>query len=163
LQNPRFTAREAEDTLNGDFTIATIRREHVECPALPVAPDAAVKFAVRQFFQPYVLAFLALAIAVGANGYGNKLVQYLHYAEVSKASATRMWVDHRDDSSVTVSHQQTRPQRISAFELFLVFAPQVPRLTRDHALTTPAPARAAFVIASHIPFRAPPQIQSSMA
>ncbi|HMG86484.1 MAG TPA: hypothetical protein VK574_12090 [Terracidiphilus sp.] len=130
---------------------------------LMVARESKMDAAVRQFFRPYVLAFLALAIAVGGNGYGYKLAQYFHHPEVSKASATRMWVDHRDDSSITVSHQQTRPQRISSFELFLVFAPQIPRLTRDHALTTPAPARAAFVISSHIPFRAPPQIQSSMA
>ena len=57
--------------------------------------------AVRQFFRPYVLAFLALAIAVGGNGYGYKLSQYFQHSEVSKASATRMWVDHRDDSSIT--------------------------------------------------------------
>ncbi len=130
---------------------------------LMVTGDSEIDLAVRQFFRPYVLAFLALAIAVGGNGYGYKLSQYLHHSEVSKASATKMWVDHRDDFSITVSHHQTRPQRISAFELFLVFAPQVPHITRDHALTTPAPARAAFVISSHIPFRAPPSIRSFMA
>ena len=122
-----------------------------------------INVAVRQFFRPYVLAFLALAIAVGGNGYGYKLAQYFHHSEVAKASATRMWVDHRDDSSITVAHQHTRPQRISALELFLVFAPQVPRLSRDHAVTTPAPARVAAVISSHIPFRAPPSIQPFLA
>ena len=121
------------------------------------------KLAIRQLFRPYVLAFLALAIAVGGNGYGYKLSQYLRHSEVRKASATRMWVDHRDDSSITSAHQQQRPRQISALELFLVFTPQVPRLTRDHALTTPAPARAAFVISSHIPFRAPPSSRSFMA
>ena len=158
MQNLRFTAREAEDPLHGDFSIATKPGAHVQCPPPPLAPRSAVEVAIRQFFRPYVLAFLALALAVGGNGYGYKLAHYFHHSEVSKASATRMWVDHRDDSSITVAHQ-TRPQRISAFELSLVFAPQIPRLTRDHALTTPAPARAAFVISSHIPFRAPPSIQ----
>jgi len=129
----------------------------------PMAPGSKVNVAVRQFFRPYVLAFLALALVVGGNGYGHKLSHYFQHSDVSKASATRMWVDHRDDSSVTVSHHQTRPQRISAFELFLIFAPQVPRLSRDHTLTTPAPPRAAFVISSHIPFRAPPSTQSLLA
>lgn len=149
--------------MHDEFPIAARPEAQDERPKLMIVRGSKTDIAVRQFFRPYVLAFLALAIAVGANGYGYKLAQYFHHSEVSKASATRMWVDHRDDSSVTVAHQQTRPQRISAFELFLVFAPQVPRLTRDHALTTPAPARAAFVVSSHIPFRAPPSIQSSLA
>ncbi|MGA8086947.1 MAG: hypothetical protein WCA10_06550 [Terracidiphilus sp.] len=143
--------------------MATQTTAQVKRTRLLVASGLQADVAVRQFFRPYVLAFLALAIVVGGNGYGHKLAQYFHHSEVSKASATRMWVDHRDDSSVKVLHQQTRPQRISAFELSLVFAPRVPRLTRDHALTTPAPARVAFVISSHIPFRAPPAIKSSQA
>ena len=111
-----------------------------------------------------LLAFLALAIAVGGNGYGYKLAQYFQHSEVSKASATRMWVDHRDDSSSITAHQHTRPQRISAFELFALFEPQqVQRLSRDHALTTPPPPRIAFVICSHIPFRAPPTLHFSLA
>lgn len=149
--------------MHDELFIANKPESHLELQDVTVARDSAVDVAVRQFFRPYVLVFLALALAVGCNGYGNKLAQYFQHSRVSKASATRMWVDHRDDSSVTVAHQPTRPQRISAFELFLVFAPQVPRLSRDHALTTPAPARAAIVISSHIPFRAPPAIQSSLA
>ena len=128
-----------------------------------IARPSEIVVAVRQFFRGPVLAFLALAIVVGGNGYGHKLSQYFQHSGVSKASTTRMWVDHRDDSSVTVSRHHTRPQRISAFELFLIFAPQVPRLARDHALTTPPPQRAAFVVSSHIPFRAPPSIQSSLS
>jgi hypothetical protein len=147
--------------VHDELPIAATPQAHVERPNPKDARD--VNFAVRQFFRPCVLAFLALAVVVGGNGYGYKLSQYFHYSEVRKASATRMWVDHRDDSSVAVAHQHTRPQRISSLELFLVFAPQVPRLTRDHALTTPAPARAAFVISSHIPFRAPPPTQSPLA
>jgi len=162
LVEPR-TVRGAKDIVYGELPIAARPEAQDERQKLTIVHGSKVDIAVRQFFRPYVLAFLALAIAVGGNGYGYKLAQYFHHSEVSKASATRMWVDHRDDSSITVSHQQTHPQRISAFELFLVFAPQVPRLTRDHALTTPAPARAAFIISSHIPFRAPPSTQSSLA
>lgn len=147
--------------MHDELPIAIMTEAQIEREKPMVARDSEVDVAVRQFLRPYVLVFLALAMAVGANGYGNKLAQYFQHSEVSKASATRMWVDHRDDSSLTVSHQ--RPRQISALELFLVFAPQVPRLSRDHALTTPAPARAAFVISSHIPFRAPPAIQSSLA
>lgn len=126
-------------------------------------PGSNTNLAIRQLFRPYVLAFLALAIAVGGNGYGYKLAQYLRHSEVSKALATRMWVDHRDDSSIKNENPHQRPQQIAALDLFLVSAPQVPCLTRDHTLTTPAPARAAFVISSHIPFRAPPSRKSFMA
>jgi hypothetical protein len=149
--------------VHDELPIAIRTEAQVEREKPMFARDWEVDVAVRQFLRPYVLVFLALAMAVGANGYGNKLAQYFQHSEVSKASATRMWVDHRDDSSLTVSHQRQRPRQISALELFLVFAPQVPRLSRDHALTTPAPARAAFVVSSHIPFRAPPAIQSSLA
>ena len=149
--------------MHDELPIAIRTEAQVEREKPMFARDWEVDVAVRQFLRPYVLVFLALAMAVGANGYGNKLAQYFQHSEVSKASATRMWVDHRDDSSLTVSHQRQRSRQISALELFLVFAPQVPRLSRDHALTTPAPARAAFVVSSHIPFRAPPAIQSSLA
>ena len=149
--------------MHDDFSKATNHAAQTERRPSLAAFDPAVKVAIRQFFSPYVLALFALAIAVGSNGYGYKLAQYFHLSEISKATSTKMWVDHRDDSSVAVAHQQTRPQRISTFELLLVFAPQVPSLTRDHVLTTPAPARVAVVISSHIPFRAPPALPSSLA
>ncbi len=157
------TVRGAEDIVHDRFAIVDRPETRVGRHYPMFTRGSKTDVAIRQFFRPYVLAFLALAIAVGGNGYGYKLAQYLRHSEVSKASATRMWVDHRDDSSLTNAHQQQRPRQISALELFLVFAPQVPRLTRDHALTTPAPARAAFVISSHIPFRAPPSSRSFMA
>jgi hypothetical protein len=163
LYNLAGTVRGAKDIVHDESLIAGKPETHVERQKVTAARDSKLNVAVRQFFRPYVLAFLALAIAVGGNGYGYKLAQYFQHSEVSKASATRMWVDHRDDSSVTVAHQQTRPQRISALELFLVFASQVPRLSRDHAVTTPAPARVAAVISSHIPFRAPPSVQPFLA
>jgi hypothetical protein len=150
--------------LHDQVSIATRPEARVKCPELVVAHDSGINDALRQFFRPYVLAFLALAIAVGGNGYGYKLAQYLQHSEASKASATRMWVDHRDDSSSTASQQHARPQRVSSFELFAVFAPQqLPRLSRDHAATTPAPVRVANIISSHIPFRAPPALNSSLA
>lgn len=150
--------------MHDEQSIAARPEAQVKRQELVAAHDGGVSVAVRQFFRPYVLAFLALAIAVGGNGYGYKLAQYLQHSEASKASATRMWVDHRDDSSSTASQRHTRTQRVSAFELFALFAPQqLPRVSRDHALTTPAPARIAFIISSHIPFRAPPTLDPSLA
>jgi hypothetical protein len=124
---------------------------------------ARIPVAVRQFFQPCVLAFFALAIAISANGYGYKLSQYLHHAEVSKASGTRMWVEHRNDSSRVGVPHQTKPQLLSGFALIAFCVPQLPRFSRDHVVITPAPARVAFVISSHIPFRAPPALNPSLA
>jgi hypothetical protein len=128
-----------------------------------IGRDSGIPVAVRQFFQPCVLAFFALAIAISANGYGYKLSQYLHHAQVSKASGTRMWVEHRDDSSSAVSKLHTKPQKIFGSALLAFSVPQLPRLSRDHVVITPAPTRVAFVISSHIPFRAPPVLHPSLA
>ena len=150
--------------MHDDLPIAARPEAQVKRPKAPVVRDSEMDVAVRQFFRPYVLAFLALAIAVGGWGYGYKLSQYMQHSEVSRASATRMWVDHRDDSSATAPQHHTRPQRISGFELFALFAPlQLQRLSRDHAFTTPAPARVPFILFSLIPFRAPPSLNSSLA
>jgi hypothetical protein len=118
---------------------------------------------LKQLFHPYVLAFLALAFAVGGSSYGYKLSQYFEHSGVSKASLTRMWVDHRDDSVAVQAQHQVRPRRIPGLELFAFSAPKVPRLSRDHVVITPAPARVALVISSHIPFRAPPSLHPSLA
>ena len=128
-----------------------------------IGRDSGIPVAVKQFFQPCVLAFFALAIAISANGYGYKLSQYLHHAQVSKASGTRMWVEHRDDSSSAVSKLHTKPQKIFGSAILAFSVPQLPRLSRDHVVITPAPTRLAFVISSHIPFRAPPVLRPSLA
>jgi hypothetical protein len=146
-----------------EFPIATGRKAQAGRPASAVAGEPEVNVAVRQFFRPYVLAFVALALAVGGWGYGYKLSQYLHLSEVSKASATRMWVDHRDQTAVVPVQQHIKPQRISGLALFALAAPQLPRLWRDHVVTTPTPARVTLIISSHIPFRAPPSLNPSMA
>jgi hypothetical protein len=149
--------------LHDEFSIANSRGAQIQRPSGVIAHDSDVRVAIRQFFQPYVLACLALAIAVGGWSYGYKLSQYLHHTEVSKASATRMWVDHRDNSFAVPAQHQVPPQRISGLALFALCAPQLPRLARDHVVTTPAPARVTIIISSHIPFRAPPASPSSLA
>jgi hypothetical protein len=149
--------------VQGEFPIATGQKAQIQ-PLVPTSGrELGIPVAVRQFFRPCVLAFLALAIAIGANGYGYKLSQYFQHTQVSKASGTRMWVEHRDDSSGTVAQPKTRPQRISGFALFALSTPGLPRLSRDHAVITPAPARITFIISSHIPFRAPPSLHPSLA
>jgi hypothetical protein len=142
--------------------IAPERDTGVEHPAGVAAHASGMHLAVRQFFHPYVLAFLALALTVGASGYGNKLSQYFHHAGVSKASPTRMWVDHRDESVAVQAQHHVRP-RIPGLTLFALSTPQVPRFSRDHVVITPAPARVAPFLSSHIPFRAPPSLRSSLA
>ena len=149
--------------MHDEFPIATGRNAQTQRMVSAMQRELGIPAAVRQFFEPCVLAFLALALAIGANGYGYKLSQYFQHAQVSRASGTRMWVEHRDDSSNAVAHLQTKPQRISAFALFASSALQLPRLSRDHAVTIPAPARITFIISSHIPFRAPPALDPSLA
>lgn len=154
---------EESDSLHDEFSIATRPRQQNQRPSGMIAHDSEMHVAVRQFFQPYVLAFVALALAVGGWGYGYKLSQYLQHSEVSRASVTRMWVDHRDQSVTAPAQHDTKPQRISGLTLFALSAPQLPRLWRDHAVAAQVPARVTFIISSHIPFRAPPATPSSIA
>ena len=123
-------------------------------------PDSGIPAFVRQFFHPYVLAFLALALTVGGYGYGYKLSQYFQHSGVSKASPTRMWVDHRDQSVIPQAQHHVKPQRIRGLTFFALSAPQVLRLSRDHVVIKPAPARVALFLSWHIPFRAPPSLHS---
>ena len=121
-----------------------------------------IQISLREFFHPSVLAFLALALTVGASGYGNKLSHYFHHAGVSKAYPTRMWVEHRDESSVQAKHS-IKPLQTSAPALFAAPPPLVVRHSRDHAVVTPAALRVAFLTSSQLPFRGPPSIPSSLA
>ena len=130
--------------MHDEFPIPTRHQAQNRRSVLVIGRDSGIPVAVRQFFQPCVLAFFALAIAISANGYGYKLSQYLHHAEVSKASGTRMWVEHRDDSSSAVTQLHTKPQKISGLALLAFSAPQLPRLSRDHVVITPAPTRVAI-------------------
>jgi hypothetical protein len=147
--------------VHDELPIATGHQAQTQRSVSSIGSEPGIPYAVRQFFQPCVLAFLALAI--GANGYGYKLSQYLPHPEVSRASGTRMWVEHRDDPSSVVAQFHTKPQRISGLALFALSAPRLPRLSRDHALTSPPPPRIAFIVSSHIPFRAPPALNPSLA
>jgi len=152
----------AEETVLDDIQAATGSLAGIERRATTVR-DSEIQRAIRQFFHPYVLGFLALALTVGASGYGYKLSHYFQIAGVSKASPTRMWVDHRDDSVAVLAQHQVKPPGIPGLALLGFSNPQIPRLSRDHVVITPAPTRVALLISSHIPFRAPPPLHISLA
>lgn len=121
-----------------------------------------VDVAVRQFFRPYVLRLFALAVIVGGWSYGYKLSQYLQHPEVSRASVTRILVEHRNDSVVVSSDQQVPPGKLQGMALLADAAPRVSHQFCDLVLSESAPAREAFTFSSLIPFRAPPT-NSSLA
>jgi hypothetical protein len=119
--------------------------------------------AMRQFFRPQVLTLLALAIVYAGFIYGYKLSQYQQHPEVTRASLTRAWVDHRNDSIAIVPQQQVRPAKLLALVLVTTAALRVARRTPELVLDKPAPAREAFLFSSLIPFRAPPSANPSLA
>lgn len=147
--------------MNVDFSIAKTR------DAQMVRGGSEMDVAVRQFFRPYVLAFLSLAVVFGGSSYGYKLSQYFEHSEVTRASLNRAWVDHRNDSSAIVSHgpEQVSPAKLLGLVLFSVAAVslRVSRRTPDLVLDEPAPVREAFLFSSLIPFRAPPITNPSLA
>lgn len=148
--------------MHAEFTIVNARDAQIERPELMVKNPSEMDVAVRQFFRPYVLTFVALAITFGSWSYGYVLSRYLHHSEVSRASLTRAWVDHRNDSIATVSHEQVRP-RLLAVALFTVAALRVAHRSPNLVLDEPAPVREAFLFSSLIPFRAPPSNNPSLA
>jgi hypothetical protein len=154
--------RETRDSVHVLLPLTTPRDAQFERPSLMVAEGSFLPLPVRQFFHPYVLAFLALALAVGGWSYGYKLSRYLHHHGVTKASATRMWVEHRDDSKLGVAHQSPT-HRIPAALLAVQCSPPLPRFSRNSAVNLPASRRVPFMVAALIPFRAPPALLSPLA
>lgn len=124
-----------------------------------------VKLAIRQFFQPCVLSFLALAIAVGGWGYGYKLSRYLVHSDVSRASATRMLVEHRDDGFQLLSHDNILIDKPLDSHDFFGSIPRLPQFyfSRDLVLAPDAPVRITDIISPLVSFRAPPASRSLLA
>ena len=152
-----------------DFSIAKTRNAQpdpqVDRRDPMVKSTSDFEVAVRQFFRPNVLAFLALALVYAGFIYGYKLSQYLEHPEVTRASLTRAWVDHRNGSIAVVSHEQVRPAKLLGLALITTtaLALRVAHRTPDLVLDEPAPAREAFLFSSLIPFRAPPSTNPSLA
>lgn len=143
-------------------TVGKSFRAKKECPALT---SGDVKWAIRQFFRPHVLSFLALAIAVGGWGYGYKLSRYLDRPDVSKASATRMLVEHRDDGFKTLSHHSAGTDKPLDSQVFLASIPRLPHLyfSRDLVVAPAAPVRISDRVSPLYSFRAPPASRSLLA
>ena len=119
--------------------------------------------ALRQFFRPCVLAFLALAVAVGGWGYGYKLSQYLTHSDLSRASSTRLWVEHRDDGSEVRAHQQHSPDKLQCSQFSGISSPRVPHLSRELVFAEPTESRILTFVSPLHPLRAPPTVTFSLA
>ena len=143
-------------------TVGNGIRAKTECPAVT---SGGVKLAIRQFFRLDVLSFLALAIAVGGWGYGYKLSRYLDHSDVSRASATRMLAEHRDDGFKTLAHHDTRIDKPLESHHFLAPIPRLPQFyfSRDLVVAPAAPVRKAHFVSPLGSFRAPPAPKSLQA
>lgn len=146
-----------------DFSIADTRSAQVERRGAVAGRGSEVDTAVRQFFRPYVLAFLSLAFLFGGFIYGYKLAQYLQHSELTRASLTRAYLDNRNDSAGVVSHAQAPEGKLLALALVAAATMRIAQRTPDLILEESAPAREAFLFSSLIPFRAPPITNPSLA
>jgi hypothetical protein len=135
----------------------------VERQAMMAGNDPAVGIALRQFFRPYVLAFVALAVAFGGFSYGYKLAQYLQHPEVTRATLTRAWLEDRSASVAVVSHAHADPGKLLGLALVAAALLRMAHRTPDIFFDEAAPAREAFYSSSLIPFRAPPISNPSLA
>lgn len=131
-----------------------------ERPIVMSAESSGFEHAVRQFFRPYVLACLAVALAVGGWGYGYKLTQYLQHFGATKASATRMWVEHRDEGLAAPIAKVAKPHKLFGAACFALTIPPVPHFSRDLVVTPPVPSRITIFVSAHNPLRAPPTLNS---
>lgn len=136
----------------GTFPIADL---HSPTQSHSTAKLSSFKLAILQFFEPGVLPVLALALMVGGWSYGKKLSHYFHNTDVTKASTTRMWLDHRNEATAApFSHHQVE-HKFLAPQLCLFAVPPLPPLSRQPILAHPAPAHSTEFISLH-PLRAPP-------
>ena len=118
---------------------------------------AALKLAILQFLEPGVLPVLALALIVGGWSYGLKLSHYLHHTDVTKASTTRMWLDHRNDAAVAPVPQRQIEHKLITPQLCVFSVPQLLRHSlRRQIVAEPASVRINAIVSSLHPLRAPP-------
>jgi hypothetical protein len=139
--------------LPGPFPIASLQDAH---QSRSQAGLATLKMATLQFLHPGVLSVLALALIVSGGSYGRKLAHYLHNPDLTKASTTRMWVDHRNDSIAgPVQHHQT-PHKFLTPQLLVVVVPSVPHFSRQQIIAEPVQSHTAVFVSPLHPLRAPP-------
>ena len=116
----------------------------------------ALKSAILQFLQPGVLPVLALALVVGGWSYGLKLSHYFHHTDVTKASTTRMWLDHRNDGTIAPVLHHYNPVKFLTPQISFVSVPPLPHFSRERIVAGPAPARIIEFVSPLHPLRAPP-------
>jgi hypothetical protein len=131
-------------------------------PAGSGARLSALELAILQFLQPGVFPVLALALIVGGWSYGLKLSHYFHHTDVTKASTTRMWLDHRNDATVTPDPQRHVEHKFLTPQLCVLSVPPLPRVSRQQIIVEPASVHNNGFASPLHPLRAPP-ISSSLA
>lgn len=121
----------------------------------PTARLSAVKRAILHFLEPGVLPVLAMALIVGGWSYGLKLSHYLNTG-VTKASTTRMWVDHRNDSAAPVAHHQVEQKFLTPQLSALAAMPALHFSWQQLLASESAPAHVTEFVSPLHPLRAPP-------
>ena len=116
----------------------------------------ALKSAILQFLQPGVLPVLALALIVGGWSYGLKLSHYFHHTDVTKASTTRMWLDHRNDGTIAPVLHHQKPVKFLAPQISFVSVAPLPHFSLERTVGEPAPRRIIEFVSPLHPLRAPP-------
>jgi hypothetical protein len=139
--------------LTGPFPIANPENAH---QSRSQAGLANLRLATLQFLNPGVLSVLALALFVSGGSYGRKLAHYLHNPDLTKASTTRMWVDHRNDSiAAPVQHHQT-PHKFLTPQFLVVAVPPLPDFSRLQIIAEPIQSHTTVFVSPLHPLRAPP-------
>lgn len=117
---------------------------------------SALRLAVLHFLEPGVLPVLALALIVGGWSYGYKLSHYLHNPGVTKASATRMWLDQRHASVAAPVPDHQLPQKFLTLALCVFAVPALPHVSREQIVAELPQSHAAEFVSPLHPLRAPP-------
>lgn len=128
----------------------------------PTAKPSALKLAILQFLQPRVLPVLALALLAGGWSYGLKLSHYFHHTDVTKASTTRMWLDHRNDVTVAQSPERQVEHKFLGPQLCVLAVPHLQHFSRLQLVPVPVAALTIEFVSPLHPLRAPP-LSSSLA
>jgi hypothetical protein len=143
--------------LHGTLPIANARNAHASRSQDRLAN---LKLATRQLLQPSVLSVFALALIVGGWSYGRKLSHYLHNPNLTKASTTRMWVDHRNESiAAPVQHDPT-PEKLVTPHFLVTAVPPLPDFSREQIIAEPVQSHTIVFVSPLHPLRAPPTFSS---
>jgi hypothetical protein len=125
--------------------------------SLSTAKLSALKRAILQFLEPGVLPVLAMALIVGGWSYGLKLSHYLNTG-VTKASTTRMWLDHRNEATAAPATHEQDEHKFPTTQLCVVEMPSLPLHARPQLIAESASVHTLEFVSPLHPLRAPPSI-----